>query len=255
MKKLSIIVFVLFSKFLLTAQSFEAGILLGTSFYNGDIDVNLKNVFQQLKPAGGLFGRYYLTSSFAIRGQLMIGQIYGDEKKYPASTYRQTRGFSFTSPITEIGAQVEWHAIKLDKGFQFESDDPFISAYGFGGLGLTMFKPNTDYNEPNPIIDDVSIDKFAVYKKNTTSLIGGVGVKLKLTDQLGIGGEFGFRKAFTDYLDGISKLSGKAKDYYYIGGLTLSWTFGGGGFSGFGRGGGGGGNWRKGGKRVGCPTF
>ncbi len=241
----------------ITAQSLEAGLVLGTSFYNGDIDVNPKNIFPQIRPAAGVFGRYHLTSSWALRGHVFLGQLYGNEKKYPASTYRQERGFSFSSPLSELGAQVEWHAIKLSKNFQFESDEPFISLYGFGGFGLALFNPRTDYNEPNPIYDDVSIDRDAQFKKSTASLIIGSGMKIRLTDQLGIGTEFGVRKAFSDYLDGISKLSGKANDFYYIGGVSVYWIFGGEGFSSGGGGGfrGGSGNWQKRGKRVGCPTF
>lgn len=240
---------------ILGAQSFEAGLVLGTSFYNGDIDVNPKNLLPQIRPAAGFFGRYHLTSSWALRGHIFLGQIYGDEKKYPASSYRQERGFSFNSPLTELGAQVEWHSIKLDKNFQFESDDPFISLFGFGGLGMAFFNPKTDFNEPNPIYDDVSVDRDAQFKKRTASLIVGAGMKIRLTDQLGIGTEFGVRKAFSDYLDGISKLSGKANDFYYIGGVSVYWVFGGEGFGGGGGFRGGSGNWQKRGKRVGCPTF
>lgn len=243
---------------ILIAQSFEAGILLGTSFYNGDIAVTTKNLVPQLRPAAGFYGRYHLNASWAARGHVFLGQLYGDEKKHPASIYRQQRGFSFNSPITEIGAQLEWHLLKFDRNFQFESDDPFISLFGFGGLGAAFFNPKTDYNEPNPIYDDVSVDKNAQYKKNTGSLIAGAGLKIKITDQLGLSTEFGIRKTFTDYLDGISKLSGKANDFYYIGGISLYWNFSEGGFGNGGGGSmfrGGGGNWGKKGKRVGCPTF
>lgn len=238
------------------AQKFEAGIAAGTAFYNGDLDVSPSNVFKQMKPVVGVFGRYYIIPSLAIRGQAYFGQLMANEKLYSSSAYRKERGFSFTSPITEASIQAEWHALKFDRSFVLEDEDPFLSLYGFGGAGLSLFNPKTDFNEPNPIIDDVSIDRDAVYSKNTASLIGGAGIKLNVTDRLGIGAELGGRKIFTDYLDGISKLSGAAKDYYFFTTLNLSWKFGGGGggFSLF-NGGGGGGNWHRGGRRVGCPTF
>ena len=256
MKKLLFLTLFLTLNFLTYAQ-FEAGLSLGLTSYSGDIDFAIKNTMKQSKPVGGVFGRYYLTPSLAIRGQAYFGQLYADEKKYSNSSYRKQRGFSFNSPITEFSIQGEWHALKLDRYFTFEDEDPFISLYGFGGGGMSLFNPQTDYNEPNTIVDDVSVDRDASFSKTVPSLIGGMGIRIAITDQLGFGGEFGGRKIFTDYLDGISRLSGAAKDYYYFGTLTLSWKFegGGGGLNLFSGRGGRGGNWGKSSRRVGCPNF
>ena len=249
MKKFLIICLFLTTNLLVKAQNIEAGFFLGTAFYNGDIDVNLGNVFPQMRPAIGVFGRYHLNPTFALRAQVYVGKLFADEKNYGTSAFRSSRGFSFSSPVTEVSAVLEANLINLDRNFAFDRNDPFLSFYGFGGVGGAFFDPITNFNEPNPIIDDVSIDKFAVYPKSSVVLIGGGGAKVKLTNELTLGLEVGVRKTFTDYLDGISLLVGpKAKDYYFFSGATISWSFGGGN-------GGRNGNWGNHGKNVGCPTF
>ena len=254
MKKFLFLIIILTSNVILKAQSFEAGLALGTAYYNGDLDINAGNVLKQMRPVAGVFGKYNFNSSWAVRGQVYFGQLMADEKKYSQSSFRQTRGFSFNSPLTEVSAQAEWHSIKLDRSFAIDTDDPFLSFYGFGGAGVSLFDPKTDFNEPNPIVDDVSIDKNAKFSKSVPSMMGGAGVRMRLTDQLGIGFEIGGRKIFSDYLDGISKLSGPATDYYFFNTLTVSYRFDGGGLFG---GGYRGGNWSRGGgrRRVGCPNF
>ena len=233
------------------AQNIEAGLFLGTSFYNGDISITPKNAFQQMRPAFGIYGKYILNPSWAIRGQFLHGTLFGDEKRFPVSTYRQTRGFSFESPINELSVQAEWHALKLDKGFSIDNEDPFLSFYVFGGLGGAFFNPATNYNEPNPLYDNVSIDKDTIVSTSTLSLLAGGGVQMKLTDNWYLGSEFGMRKTFSDYLDKISLLgSPRVKDYYFFWGLTIGYRFG--GDSGLV---GNSGRWNRSKNKTGCPTF
>jgi uncharacterized membrane protein YgcG len=264
MKKLSIL-FIFFTTISCLNAQFEAGIFGGTTFYNGDISVKPKAVLKQMMPAIGAFARYTINESFAVRVQAYRGTIYADERLFPSSNFRLSRGFSFKTPTTEISAQGEWHFLNIDNGFTITDSDPFISIYASAGLGIAMFNPRVAFNEPNPVFDDVSIDKNARYSKTTPVIPLGVGIKMRLGESLRLSLEGGGRQTFTDYLDGISKLSAKkALDYYFYTGVTLSWEFtgggGGSGSSGGGRrgifsGGGGGGNWGKTGKKAGCPTF
>jgi opacity protein-like surface antigen len=233
------------------AQNIEAGLFLGTSFYNGDIEVAPKFLFQQIRPAYGVYGKYLFSPSIAVRAQFFHGTLFADEKKYPASAYRQSRGFSFESPINELSIQGEWHALNLDKGFSIDNGDPFMSFYVFGGAGGAFFNPITNYNEPNPIFDNVSIDRDTVVSTSTLSLLAGAGVQIKLSENWYLGGEFGMRKTFSDYLDKVSLLAGpRVKDYYFFSGLTIGYRFG--GDSGLV---GNSGRWNRSKNKTGCPTF
>jgi hypothetical protein len=237
--------------FVLKAQNLEVGLLLGTSFYNGDIEVAPKYIFQQIRPAYGIYGKYLFSSKVAVRAQYWRGTLFADEKQYPASVYRQTRGFSFESPISEISVQGEWHLLNLDKGFAFDNDDPFMSFYAFGGIGGAFFDPKTNYNEPNPVFDNVAIDKDTIVSTSSLALSAGAGVQIKLSDSWYLGGEMGIRKTFSDYIDKVSRLAGpRVKDYYFFAGLTIGYRFGGdSGLVGNSS------RWNRSRNKTGCPTF
>jgi OmpA-OmpF porin, OOP family len=241
MKK-SLILFLFISINIISfAQNFEAGLFVGGASYSGDIDVRPKNVLPQMRMAVGVFGRYPFNSSWALKAQLTHSQLYGNEKLYATSSYRAERGFSFKTQLTEVSAQMEWHYLKLDKSFYIEDNDPAISLYGFGGLGVSFFDPKTNFNEPNTIVDDVSLDKEAVYNRTTVVLPLGIGAKVRVGESLMLGLEGGIRVPFTDYLDGISRLiAAKFRDYYFFTGVTLSFEFNGGGGGGYS-----GGNWQR----------
>lgn len=230
MKKYIIIILTSYFSFQMQAQSsFEAGLFVGASVYNGDIDVGLHNFLPQMRPAVGVLGRYYLWPNIALRGQFNAFKLYGDEGKYPSSSYRKQRGFSFETPVREVVLQGEWHIFHLDKNLRFDKDASFISLYGFGGVAGVFFNPKTDYNEPNPLFEDVSADKNANFSKRTLALLGGGGVKMMLNDRLALGGEVSVRRSNSDYLDGISKvINSRATDYYLVTGVTLTYAFGGG---------------------------
>jgi Domain of unknown function (DUF6089) len=233
------------------AQNLEVGLLLGTSFYHGDIEVTPKYIFQQIRPAYGVYGKYLFSPKIAVRAQFWRGTLFADEKQYPASAYRQTRGFSFESPISEVSVQGEWHLLNLDKGFAFDNDDPFMSFYVFGGVGGGFFDPKTNYNEPNPIFDNVAIDRDTIVSTSSLALLAGGGVQFKLSDSWYLGAEAGIRKTFSDYIDKVSRLAGpRVKDYYFFTGITIGYRFG--GDSGLV---GNSGRWNRSRNKTGCPTF
>lgn len=57
----------------------------------------------------------------------------------------------------------------------------------------------------------------------------GLGIKYAMNHNFNLSLEAGYRKVFTDYLDGISKLANPNRnDIYLISALTLTKEFGGG---------------------------
>ena len=245
----SLIYLCLFLNNFLNAQNFEGGLFIGASTYNGDVDVTPRNFLPQMREAVGVFGRYSLNNTWSVRANMFYGHLYGDEKKYPSSDYRGQRGFSFNTTLTEFSLQAEWSFLNFDSDFSLDKENPFISFYGFGGVGGLNFNPKTDFNEPNRFFDNVSADKNERFAKTVFVIPFGMGVKINITDPLSIGLEGGIRKTFTDYVDGVSKvLNSKSKDYYMFSGITLTYHFQQqGGWLGNGL------NQRR--RRSGCPTF
>jgi Domain of unknown function (DUF6089) len=219
------------------AQNFEIGLILGVTGYNGDVDIEAKNVSSTLQPGIGIVGKYRLSNHLLLRGQLLSSKLSGSEKNHSV-TWRQLRGFEFHTQLTELTGMLEWELIQKNR----------TSFFVFGGAGATFFKPTTDYNEPNPyIVTDINTDAKANFSKITAVIPVGLGVKYELKNNFYLSFEAGVRTVFTDYLDGISTIANPDKnDMYLFSGLTLTKAFGGG---------------KKGANRLfqkgdaGCPKF
>ncbi|MCO6476268.1 MAG: outer membrane beta-barrel protein [Phaeodactylibacter sp.] len=260
----------------LSAQGAELGIMAGGSLYSGDLSPKEFGLYtQDVSPAFGFFGRFNLGSAFALRLGLSLGKVSADDFDHG----REDRGLNFRSNITEFALTGELNLFKLgsyqDRGvmpfvfagvavFHFNPEAEFDGDYielqplGTEGQGLP------GYEEP--------------YALTQIAIPLGLGVKFLLNETITLGLEFGGRKLFTDYLDDVSdtqanyfdilegngelaarlsrptlkdpgpetadyRRGGAFNDWYYFGGLALSFRLQGGG-GGFGRG-----------KGIGCPTF
>ncbi len=221
------------------AQNAEVGLMIGGTAYRGDIEVRPNTVVQQARPFAGAFYRYHASDRFAFRGQLLFGQLFADEKRYSVPSvdnWREMRGISFTTSIVELAFLPEWRFAHIGN----------VDLYVFAGVSGFYFKPNVDYNEPNPVIGDKNLDKTADYSSFSTAIPMGGGIQWLINDRNAIGFEISGRKTFTDYLDGLSlSANAKVKDYAFFANLTFSTFIGNGKRGGSGRGG----------KNVGCPTF
>jgi Domain of unknown function (DUF6089) len=223
----------------LFSQNSELGLLIGGTAFYGDIAVRPETTLPQARPIAGLFYRYHTSDRWAFRGQLAFGQLYADEKRYVVASvgnWRQTRGVSFTTFITELSVIPQFRFFSIGD----------VSFYGFAGLTGLYFKPNVNYNEPNPIIGDNNPDKNAVFSKLTWAIPGGAGAQWLINDQTALGFEVNGRKTGTDFIDGLNLTTQtKVKDYYFFANFTFS-TF----IGQIPRGGGG-----RNRKNMGCPTF
>ncbi len=219
------------------AQNFEVGLTLGVTTYNGDINIQPQNFSPTLRPAIGILGKYRFENGVKLRGQVQTGSIAASEKNHPLA-WRQQRGFAFSSPLTEAGAFLEIPFFERNR----------TTFYGFGGIAATFFNPKTDFNAPNPFLaTDINPDAVAAYSKVTPAIPLGVGVNFALRNNFNLSIEGGYRKVFTDYLDGVSLVGNPDRpDAYFIGNISLTKIFGKGnnGYNGGG-----------GGKEAACPKF
>ena len=276
-KQLTLLFFLAFASSTFSQEGAEIGIMGGVSLYSGDLSPKEFGLyFNEIDPAFGAFSRFNLGKTVALRLGLTIGKITGSD----ANTDRSERGLSFQSSLTEFSLIGEVNLFKLgryrNKGtipylfgglaiFHFDPEAEFDGDYvklqplGTEGQGL----PN--YPEP--------------YQLTQVSIPLGVGIKFMLNESITLGLEFGGRKTFTDYLDDVSnnevnyfdvlegngelaatlsnptltdpsaenatyRRGGQYDDWYYVGGIMLSFRLNGGSSRGWGSG-----------KGIGCPTF
>ncbi|MEZ5038264.1 MAG: DUF6089 family protein [Saprospiraceae bacterium] len=201
----------------------EAGAEVGLSNYQGDLVESTGPLFKEGSLGFGIGGRYLLNYKWAIRGNVLIGKLTGDDFN-SSNDFRQRRGVNFETPFTEITFRLEWEPFGEQHYLSLNQSKSFFSPYAFLGPGLVVLNPMINYSrtEGQHFLDAIEKDLNENYFKTRFMAVGGLGVKYDVNDLWVIAFEFGMRYAFTDYLDGISHAGiSKNRDWYSFGGISL----------------------------------
>lgn len=205
MKKLCLLAsfFYLFS-FNSFAQYYEAGVMIGSSNYLGDISS------EGLAPTEynwsyGVFGRYNLSRYVAFKGSLTKATISGSDNNSRNSDLRD-RNLSFKTSIVELAVTNEFHLTPLEIRAK-----KFSTPYVFAGISAFHFNPKAEMNgewynlQPLGTEGQGRLNRtLNKYKRWSVAIPFGFGIKINLTDKINIGFEAGARKTITDYLDDVS---------------------------------------------------
>ncbi|MEZ4904397.1 MAG: DUF6089 family protein [Spirosomataceae bacterium] len=209
----------------------EVGGGLGLSGYLGDLN---KSDFFSAEPklSGGLLGRYHFNRSWALRGALTFGTLSGNDANFDD---RKIRGFNTRSPLTDLSAIVEYDFLGK-KRFRYDSTSfkvsfkRKLSPYLFTGAGLGFTNPKPDFTGTSSTAANFRqgaiADQATNYSKTNFVIPFGVGVRYDLAEHWVLGAEAGFRLAFTDYLDGVSKAANPGRDdRYKLSTLSIAYRF------------------------------
>lgn len=195
---------------------YEIGGMAGGAFYMGD--VNKSGFFKGLNPAlGGVF-RYNPNFRWALKANLMWGQVSGSTAGLE-NVFPDNGQASFSRSLIELGGQMEFNFFPYSDKFAYANAKRF-TPYVFLGLGVTV-APGKGQTFAGPNIPL------------------GVGVKYKLKNRINLGCEFSFRKLLSDnfdvtdgsnaMLDDPYNMKGsifKNKDWYSFLLLSVTWDFG-----------------------------
>lgn len=172
--------------------------------------------------SGGI--RYKIQKDLALKFNLIYGQGVSNDR----GSKNDDRGYSFKTSIVEPSFQLEYAFLSEDRKVDISrlynrrgmvNNFTLFSAYGFVGLGGSIFSPKLDLNGGTAIPGE-TVDG---YGKFTVVVPVGLGIKYALDKNWSIGFEFGRRIAFSDYIDGISTRWSKANDTYYFGLLQATY--------------------------------
>jgi hypothetical protein len=183
----------------------EIGILLGASYYLGDLNTTH---FNQPLPTAGLIIRKNIDQRFIYKAEVMYLNLKSDEIK-SKDTIAYNRGLHFRSPIYELSGQLEFNFLPYQPGNPLYTWTPFI----YTGISIFHFNPQAE----NKNGKWVNLQELGTEGQGTTtfpdrkkySLIQfaipmGGGVKIAINESFNIILEYGARKTFTDYLDDVS---------------------------------------------------
>ena len=214
MKKLLLFYFCIAITTSVSSQMFEIGGFLGGSNYIGDIG-STKYINPNMPAIGGI-ARFNYTPRIAFRGTLTYTALRSLDSK-GESTFRINRGLSFNNRILEAAAGVEFHFFKYSLSRAGHSQTPYI----FVEAGLVNYAIRPELGK----------------SKRTTTFIFpvGLGYKMRLARNIGIGFETSFRYTFKDAIDGNNPAvpnpnytfgNPESDDWYVFTGITLVYGFG-----------------------------
>ena len=164
--------------------------------------------FKMTRPAFSAGYRYYISQTFAIKGELLYGRLNGDDA-LTAEPFRQNRNIHFRSPLIELTARFEYYPFKQYFGHLYRTNGVLgkkiskISPYLFVGVGGFWFNPKAQYNGSWEALQPLQTEGVA-YKRIAANFPFGAGVKYAITKQFSIGFEMGLRYTTSDYVDDVS---------------------------------------------------
>lgn len=173
-----------------------------------DLDFNQSNI-----ALGGGY-RYYLRQNMAVRGNLMLGMVQGDDASSENPT-RKARGLKFRSIIVELSGQFEFfflrertrgmYRLRGSKGLSNLKFDGYL----FGGIGVFYFNPQGEKDGTWHNLQPLGTEGQTAGNGSKYGLIQGtvplgIGFKKKISRELSLGLEFGVRMTTTDYIDDVS---------------------------------------------------
>lgn len=211
-----------------SAQTYEAGIMLGGLNYVGDVGSSSfmkpgDYLSSQKIAFGGIF-KWNRSPRHSFRFSLLRGETFANDNNAEDGR-RSNRRFKFETEITELSAGLEYTFWEWNL---HDSKRPQITPYLY--TGITYFFSNEFFEEGGQLKKGDEISNF--------SLPMVVGIKGTISRKLILALEFGARYTFTDNLDGSAseEISSQTNyptfgnsnmnDWYIFSGLTLTYTFG-----------------------------
>lgn len=194
-KILTIILFIC-SCLNVNAQRIELGLTGGCMNYVGDLAPNM--VMSETHIAYGVFGRYNISSSFALTISRNKGSVSGSDQNVKEN---QFRNLSFKTSIDEYMGVIEFNYLKYALGIL----DKKYTSYVFLGAGLLRYNPQTYFEGSWVDLRPIQTENVA-YNDFTMIVPFGIGFKWRFAQSYALEANIGFRKVFTDYIDDVSSV-------------------------------------------------
>ena len=203
-----------------SAQYYEFGGGLGATLYYGDLNApDLNTNLGNSKFGGQLMLRYIATKNIAVRANLTLGKLSGDDRRSDLE-FQKIRNLRFSSLMVESALLGEYYFF----GYDAKTGTQLFSPYVTAGFGFIFFNPKTDLNGETYELQPLGTEgqglpgQAAKYSKVALAIPFGGGVKMKINDRFNLGVELLARRSFTDYLDDVSTVYANTDDLFAVNG-------------------------------------
>lgn len=214
-----------------TPYKWTVGINAGMMIYQGDLTPSDFGSYKTPSATFGINVSRILTPYFAIRGSLVFGKLRGDDSAYTDPSWRRQRNLKFSSPVTELSAQLVWNPF----GNNSNELGMRITPYLFGGIGYSNLSIKRDYSRFDTTTFNHTSKQLVGLKQDTAKQLPGsvfvlpvgAGLSFYLSPKWSINLETSFRYTFSDYIDGFSYAANpKQNDYYHTHTIGIVYRFG-----------------------------
>ncbi|MCR6639781.1 MAG: DUF6089 family protein [Sporocytophaga sp.] len=190
---------------------YSVGVTLNAMNYVGELDPGPSFVRPGIKltrPNFGIEGLARLYPRVSLRGAISYGRIKGSDNKSSnyndKNLFRRARNLSMRNDILEVKVDAVIDLIGHRGKYVRRVD---FTPYGF--IGLAYFHHNPKAQSPGAFGGKyVALNSLQTegksYSLNQIAIPFGLGVRYKLSKQLDLAFEIGWRYTFTDYLDDVS---------------------------------------------------
>lgn len=201
--KVSIIFFISLTSISTFAQKgYELGGWLGTSYYFGDLNTNLKITKPGL--AIGAIARYNFNTRISVRTSLSYARVGADDAD-SRNNFEKNRNLSFRSNIFDLSNVIEFNFFSYEHGSRTQNKTPYL----FGGFNIFHFNPVAELNEEKYKLRDFGTEgqqPGQEYSLVNGGLVIGGGFKWDISSDISINIDISTRFLFTDYLDDVSSV-------------------------------------------------
>lgn len=213
-----------------TMPKWEVGLSVGPSIYQGDLAPSALGSLKTIQPGVSLFGNRILNRFLALRTSLTLADLAGNDLKYSGQTWREERALQFKTSLFEVSETLVWDILgNNDNHYQTR-----FSPYLFAGVGYSFLRVRRDASRFNysyfgtetAVSNGLTADLDHSIPRGVPVIPIGAGVRYSISSRWSVSLEWDYRFAFTDYLDGFSKVGDPSKnDHYYGLSIGVVYTF------------------------------
>lgn len=213
------------------AKKWTVGLKGGITSFHGDADKS------KLGFNGGLFLKYSISQTFALRGEYNIGTLNGARHDDGPTLFKDNFEFSSNFHDWNIQAQVTLGNISFIRPLRK------TQMYFFGGAGQGWFRSTATFNDQRLTIGDYYLNSYfgqgtpnpnlgqdveETYEGRHLILPFGVGFKHYLSKSFDLGLEYRMTYARTDDIDVYNTMiwQNKFLDMYSMLNVTIGYKFG-----------------------------
>jgi len=208
----------------------EVGLGVGPFIYQGDLAPSALGSWKTIRPGVSVFGSRILNRFFALRTNLTVAGLAGDDNKYGDVAWREARGLRFNTSVFEVSEVLVWDILGNNEDHYKTRFSPYL----FGGLGYSFLRVKRDasrfttsfFGAESTVAEGLRADLEHSEPRGVPVIPVGVGVRYSISPAWSLSLESSYRVAFTDYLDGFSKVADPSKkDHYYGISIGVVYTF------------------------------